>query len=81
MSMTLKNIAEQAARWFAAALIAVLCWLAKDTLLQLRQIQADLANIKLQLAVMEAKAMTPDTVRQLILLELAKHDSGHQKQP
>ena len=77
MSVTLKNIAEQAARWLAACLIAILCWLAKDTLLQLRQIQADLANIKLQLAVMEAKAMTPETVRQLIRLELANHESGH----
>ena len=72
-----RNIMEQAARWLAACLIAVLCWLARDTLLQLRKIQADLVSIQLKLATMEAAAMTPETVRQLIQLEMSRHEGGH----
>ena len=72
-----KNIAEQAARGLAVALIGVLCWLARDTLLQLRKIQADLVSIQLKLVTMEANAMTPEAVRQLIQLEMSRHESGH----
>lgn len=76
MSVTVKNISEQAARWLAAALIALLCWIGKDTVLQLRQIQSDLISIKVKLAVMESSMMTPETVRQLIQMELAKQHEG-----
>ncbi len=79
MSVTMKNISEQAARWLFAALVAVLCWMGRDTVLQLRRIQTDLEGIKVKLAVMEANAMTPDTVRQLIQLEMVKHASGHKE--
>ena len=76
---TMKNISEQAVRLLAAALIGLCCWIGKDTLLQLRRIQTDLESIKVKLAVMEANAMTPATVKQLIQVELSKHASGHKE--
>ena len=70
MSSTFSRILEIAARWLAVAMIGLLCWIGKDTVLQLRQIQADLVNIKMKLAVMEANAMTAETVKQIVKLEL-----------
>ena len=81
--MTVKDITENSVRWLAAALIGLLCWIGRDTVVQLRRIQTDLEGIKVKLVLMEANAMTPDTVRQLIQLEMIdmvkKREGGHSK--
>lgn len=79
MSVGMKNVFEMAARGLMALLVALLCWIGKDAVLQLRQIQADLVGIKVKLAVMESSMMTPDTVRQLIQVELLKYEGRHKE--
>ena len=79
MSVITKSIFEVAARWLAASLIGLCCWIGRDTVLQLRQIQSDLVGIKLKLATIEANAMTPETVKQLIQLELIHNSENRSK--
>lgn len=75
MSARVRDILEIAARWIAAAFFGLLCFIGRDALVQLRRIQTDLVGIKVKLAQMEASALTPDAVRQLIKVEL--YESNH----
>ena len=70
MGAKVRDILEVAARWIAAAFFGLLCFIGRDALVQLHRIQADLVGIKVKLAQMEASALTPEAVRQLIKVEL-----------
>ena len=75
MSARIRDILEIAARWIAAAFLGLLSFIGRDALVQLRRIQTDLVGIQVKLAQMEASALTPDAVRQLIKVEL--YESKH----
>lgn len=77
MSGRVRDILEVAAKWIAAAFFGLLCFIGRDALVQLHRIQSDLVGIKVKLAEMEAGAMTPDTVRQLIKAELYDYAGKH----
>lgn len=70
MSAKVQMVLEVVAKWVTAAFFGLLCFLGRDALVQLRQIQTDLVGIKVKLAAMEASAMTPEAVRQMIKVEL-----------
>lgn len=69
----LKPLWEAAAKASLYILLAVLVYLAKDTVLTLRQIQQDILNIKIKLAVMESASVGEDKVRVMIKEELERY--------
>lgn len=72
MNSGLKPVWELAARVLAYAFATVCIFMGKEVIVQLKTIQADLANIKTRLIVIETRAVTSDEVRALIREELQR---------
>lgn len=68
----LKPFWEGVAKGLLYVLFLLCAYIGKEMTAQLKSIQADLAGIKVKLAVLESRTLTPEMVKQIVEIELEK---------